>query len=88
MCSLRSQVIGFPSPWPSPARGEGTYKSSAGANKQLDSSASQEALDALEKHFPSPLAGEGQGEGKPMTRERSEHLNSKLITKNSKLLKL
>jgi len=34
-------------------------------------------FDALEKHFPSPLAGEGQGEGDPIT---SEHLNSTLKT--------
>ena len=29
--------------------------------------------------IPSPLAGEGQGEGETITRERSEHLSSKLF---------
>jgi hypothetical protein len=58
------------------------HGSSSGANKQLDPTTSQEALDALEKHFPSPIAGEGY------TRERSKHTHSKLITKNSKLFKL
>jgi hypothetical protein len=50
-----------------------------GANKQLEYTSSQEALDALEKHFPSPLAGEGQGEGEAITCERSEYLNSRLL---------
>ena len=56
------------------------HGSSAGANKQLDATTSQEVLDALEIHFPSPLAGEGQGEGELITRGRSEHLHSKLKT--------
>jgi hypothetical protein len=30
----------------------------------------------LDACVPSPLAGEGQGEGEPITCERSEHLNS------------
>ena len=37
------------------------------------------SFDAHEKHFPSPLAGEGQGEG-DKTRERSERIHSKLKT--------
>jgi hypothetical protein len=52
-----------PSPWPSPARGEGTHGSSAGANEPLDSEAGLQAVAALDKHIPAPLAGEGQGEG-------------------------
>ena len=31
-------------------------------------------IPAIDLYVPSPLAGEGQGEGKPITRERSEHL--------------
>ena len=31
---------------------------------------------ALDPCVPSPLAGEGQGEGDPIPRERSEHFNS------------
>jgi hypothetical protein len=38
------------------------------------------------KCFPSPLAGEGQGEGDPITDERSEHLSSTLKTQPSTLL--
>ncbi len=46
----------YPSPWPSPARGEGIHRSGLVINWQ-------EAFNALEKNIPSPLAGEGQGEG-------------------------
>jgi hypothetical protein len=62
------------------------HGASAGAKTQIDTMTPQEALDELKIHFPSPLVGEGQGEG-DNTRERSEHSHSKLITKNSKLLK-
>jgi len=58
------------------------HGSSVDANKQLDATTSQEVLDALEIHFPSPLVGEGQGEGELITRERSEHLSSSLKTQN------
>ncbi|MES9994306.1 MAG: hypothetical protein ABW098_20345 [Candidatus Thiodiazotropha sp.] len=34
-----------------------------GIDRQLVFATYQETLDALEKSFPSPLAGEGQGEG-------------------------
>ncbi len=33
------------------------------SEKRFDSTTRQEVFDAREKHFPSPLAGEGQGEG-------------------------
>jgi hypothetical protein len=39
----------------------------------------QSQIDS-KKHFPSPLAGEGQGEGVLKTSEQSEHLHSKLKT--------
>ncbi|MES9990683.1 MAG: hypothetical protein ABW098_01945 [Candidatus Thiodiazotropha sp.] len=61
-----------PSPWPSPARGEGIDISSASntSNQVLDSS--YLFVPVLDPYVPSPLAGEGQGEGEPMTGERSE----------------
>ena len=49
--------------------------SNAGVNKQFDSTISLEAFDGREKYIPSPLVGEGQGEGQPITGERSEHSN-------------
>ena len=52
-----------PSPWPSPARGEGMQGTSTDVSGQLDVTAQLEAINAIEKNFPSPLAGEGQGEG-------------------------
>ena len=52
-------------------------------NRQLVSSYGPEAIDAREKNVPSPLAGEGQGEGERKTRERCEHLNLKLDTAHS-----
>jgi len=45
-------------------------------NKRLDAAIRQAVFDALEKHFPSPLAGEGN----PITSARSEDLNSTLKT--------
>ncbi len=38
--------------------------------------------DQLENIIPSPLAGEGQGEGDNNKPERSDYLNSKLKTYN------
>jgi hypothetical protein len=70
---------------PSPARGEGIHRSATGVNRKLVPATRQDAFDIFEKNVPSPLAGEGQGEGEPITCERSEHLNSSLKTQNSKL---
>ncbi len=62
-CSLRSWVIAPPSPWPSPARGEGKYFLCASdASCQVVESNGLFAA-ALDLCVPSPLAGEGQGEG-------------------------
>ena len=55
------------------------------ANEPLDSTPRQEARTALDNHFPSPLAGEGQGEGGHKTRERSEHVHSKLNTHDAQI---
>jgi DNA ligase 1 len=50
-------LLGYPSPPRSPARGEGAQRS-AGQSSQAKSKAAQKTLSV-----PSPLAGEGQGEG-------------------------
>ena len=65
-----------PSPWPSPAKEEGKYVSSAErASSQIMDSNGLSAT-ALDSCVPSPLAGEGQGEGGvPIIRERCEHLD-------------
>ncbi|MEH2530030.1 DNA ligase-1 [Bradyrhizobium sp. AZCC 1588] len=57
--NYRESLLGHPSPPPSPARGEGA-QFSAGLSPQTISKATSTTLTV-----PSPLAGEGQGEGYP-----------------------
>jgi hypothetical protein len=60
-----AELIGFisPSPWPSPARGEGMHGSGTDAIGEFFSASRLGVFDSLEQSVPSPLAGEGQGEG-------------------------
>jgi hypothetical protein len=60
-CSLRSLVIG--SPWPSPARGEGKCFSSASSASCQGVESSCLFAPSFDPCIPSPLAGEGRGEG-------------------------
>jgi hypothetical protein len=60
------------------------YESGKGSNRKLVSSTRQKASDAFEKHLPSPLAGEGQGEGiKSVSVANTSTQNSSLKTQNA-----
>jgi DNA ligase-1 len=60
-------LLGYPSPPPSPARGEGAQLR-AGLSPRLNSKAATTTLTV-----PSPLAGEGQGEGYPTGGASDDH---------------
>ncbi len=60
--SLRSRVL-YPLSLALSRKGRGDAWIERRREKRFDSTARREAFDVLEKHIPSPLAGEGQGEG-------------------------